>query len=285
MQVLEERRTRAALLAVIALALAGCGADTTAPSESVVGLEFRSASRAVLTDVWAPVGQSTIVTVVARDVSGEVITDPHVSVYLADTSVAMLLIVPATPADSGRLRLEVRGSRRGATTRLIARAANGVADTTTLDVPMIGGVYDVTTQLRTFSFETSAPSPPDCPYFSLYCTHRRDFDGATLGGTLTVTRDSVYGDFRGMFCSAWSLPDGCSAMTPLAAIDYPYYSATKVVTGSGPFTLWLGGGFRSNVYLSATQSGDSLYGSVSWAQVVYRSPPTHSGTFVAHLRH
>ena len=202
-------------------------------------------------------GQATVVTVLARDANGAVVTDPRVSVHLADASVAEVLVMPATVADSGRLRVTIRGTRLGAATRLIALAANGVADTATVDVPQVGGVYDVSTRLLTFSFETAAPSPPDCPGYTLHCTHHRDFDGATLGGTLTVTRDSVYGNFEGLFCSAWTLA-GCSAVQPVAAMDFPFYSNDKVVSGRSGFTLWLGGGQRSNVYLAATASGDSL---------------------------
>jgi hypothetical protein len=233
--------TRTALItipATIVLALVGCGADATTPFESVVGLEFRSAKGVALTGVWAPVGQPTIVTVVARDASGAVVTDPRVSVHIADASAAELTVLPATPADSGRMRLEVRGTRLGAETRLIAIAFNGVADSTVLDVPLVGGVYDMTTQLQTFSFETAAPSPPDCPSQTLYCTHTHAFAGASMTGTLTIARDSVYGNFGGLFCSAWSL-DGCSAVKSLAAMDYPYYSSTKVVTGPGSFPIWL----------------------------------------------
>src|SRR2546428_9073089 len=40
--------------------------------------------------------------------------------------------------------------------------------------------YDVTTTLDAFSFETGAPSPPDCPNATLYCTHVRAFSGAEL---------------------------------------------------------------------------------------------------------
>lgn len=278
-------RTRSALLAasvLIGLAMIGCGADTTAPFESVVGLEFLSAAGVRLSEVWAPAGQTTVVTVVARDANGAMVTDPRVSVHLADASAAELLVLPATAADSGRVRLEVRGTRLGAQTRLIALAANGVADTTMLEVPLVGGVYDVTTRLQTFSFETPAPSPPDCPSYTLYCTHTRAFDGASLTGTLTITRDSVYGNFAGLFCSAWTL-DGCTAVSAKAPEDYPYYSADKVVAGAG-FSTWVGGGQRSNVRLSAMASGDSLYGSVYWAQYVTRSPPAHRGTFVARLR-
>jgi hypothetical protein len=54
--------------------------------------------------------------------------------------------------------------------------------------PVTGGPtvikYDVTTTLDSFSFETGAPSPPDCPNSTLYCTHHRAFSGAELSGTL-----------------------------------------------------------------------------------------------------
>ena len=146
-------------------------------------------------------------------------------------------------------------------------------------------VYDITTKLDAFSFETPTPSPPDCPNtVSDYCTHERAFDGATLGGTITVTQDSVYGNLEGVFCSSWSLA-GCSAVKAEAATDYPYYDGTKVVPSLGPFSLWLGETSRPNIHLDATASGDSIYGDIRWSLYVYRSPPTHRGTFVAHLRH
>ena len=146
-------------------------------------------------------------------------------------------------------------------------------------------VYDITTKLDAFSFETPTPSPPDCPNtVSDYCTHERAFDGATLGGTITVTQDSVYGNLEGLFCSSWSLA-GCSAVKAVAATDYPYADGTKVVPSIGPFSLRLGEASKPVIHMDATASGDSIYGNIRWSLYEYRSPPTHRGTFVAHLRH
>ena len=37
----------------------------------------------------------------------------------------------------------------------------------------LAGTYDLATRFMAFSFETAAPSPPDCPFATLYCTHTR----------------------------------------------------------------------------------------------------------------
>lgn len=270
------------------LALVGCSTEASAPVGTVARLEFRSSSATPPYGAWAPVGQSTAVTIVALDATGLQISDPGLALHLADASVAEIIVVPPTALDSGAMRVNVRGLRLGAITQLVAVAANGVADSTTLIVPSVGGVYDLTTRFQTFSFETGAPSPPDCPGYTMYCTHTRAFDGAALEGTLIVARQSVSGRLGGLFCSEWSLA-GCSAVKAMPTADYGYVPRFKALDGVGAFhiQLQLGGyadSFTPLVFFHGTASGDSLYGTLSWSQYQGRSPPTHSGTFVARLK-
>ena len=178
--------------------------------------------------------------------------------------------------------------RHTASVTLLALVACS-ADTPAPAEPVANQVYDVTTTLDTFSFETPGvpAQPPDCPISTQYCTHRRAFGGATLTGTLTFASGTVSGNFSGLFCSSWTTTDGCTAVKPMAPMNYLYYSGDRAITpGSGPYTIWLAQGtLAPNVYLSAMGSGDSLFGRVAWASSIGRSPPGHTGTFVARLRH
>src|SRR5438067_4552430 len=89
--------------------------------------------------------------------------------------------------------------------------------------------YDVTTTLDSFSFETGAPSPPDCPNSTLYCTHRRAFSGAELFGTLILTDSSSHpnelvptGMFGGKFCDSIDYA-GLTGCLHVAAIPLTTY--------------------------------------------------------------
>lgn len=266
----------------IAFAVTSCTGDS---SSSAANVQFRS-EQLVTTEVWAPVGQATVVSVLAVDAHGYPVADARIALRLANPSVAMLTMLPNTAAQPGVTSATVRGVQLGAVTQLIADVENGPSGMLTVQVPAVGGVYDVTTRMTTFSFETPAPSPPDCPSPTLYCTHVRPFTGASFTGTLTVTRDSVYGNFGGLFCNAWS-DIGCTSVLPMPAADYAYYTATKILNGAGPFSIALrvpGSEFNPIAGFSATPDADSLYGTVYWAKYPGRSPPTHRGTFVATLR-
>jgi hypothetical protein len=83
--------------------------------------------------------------------------------------------------------------------------------------------YDFVATLTEFSFETSAPSLPDCPYQG-YCTHHRPFAGATLSGTLRfrdgMLKDEAAGEFGGLFRDAWQLDLGCTHVSELQPTSY-----------------------------------------------------------------
>lgn len=170
--------------------------------------------------------------------------------------------------------------------------------------PLVGR-WDVTTVFNQFSFETGAPSPPDCPGFSVYCTHHRTTtSGATYSGVLDVRDTSstmgtagsplvATGTFDVSFCDSVDYRNltGCTHVSPLTPIDY---AGTIEVAGDiaaqGSLRVDLGepdpsgdGLNRQLRSLSVTFAGDSMYGPVSWG-TPGRSPPTYSGTLVAHRR-
>jgi hypothetical protein len=155
-------------------------------------------------------------------------------------------------------------------------------------------VYDVTTTLETFSFETSAPSPPDCPFtpnMSPYCTHVRAFTGATLTGTMSLTAsvDSIIpaGTFTGKMCSSYgvSTPNGCAAVTERTDEYGPGSSQSRVHPDGVTITIRMRVGsnldFKPLLGLYGAIHGDSITGQVVWSAAPGRSPPTHYGKFVA----
>jgi hypothetical protein len=156
----------------------------------------------------------------------------------------------------------------------------------------INGTYTVSTKLTQFAWETGAPDPPDCPVAGvMYCSHIRDFSGATLTGTLELQMlkgDSILatGQFAGNFCSAYG-PNGCTAVQAVSARTYsrriPFRTTNSVlylnIHAPDPSS-----GITDYARVSFIQfrvSGDSLYGGVQWALTPGRSPPQHYGTFVA----
>lgn len=150
--------------------------------------------------------------------------------------------------------------------------------------------YDVTTTLDSFSFETAAPSPPDCPNFTMYCTHFRAFSGAELSGTLVFDPSAATsidlaptGTFEGKFCDAIDYKDltGCThvAVQPPTAYGVGFWPP---MSPGSPFNGKVGS--SAAVTFSGMNAGDSVYGRVSWIQNAGRSPPTHRGTFVARRR-
>jgi hypothetical protein len=164
------------------------------------------------------------------------------------------------------------------------------------DEPVV--VYDVTTTLEKFSFETAAPSPPDCPAspsMSPYCTHVRPFFGATLSGVLTLKflGDSAVpaGTFTGKMCSAidYAGLTGCTAVTERSD-EYGPSTPSMVTRGptSSTIAVHLQVGaltdFKPLLTLYGPMDEDSIWGNVVWIAYQSRSPPGHSGQFVARRR-
>jgi len=151
--------------------------------------------------------------------------------------------------------------------------------------------YDVTTTLDAFSFETGAPSPPDCPNATLYCTHVRAFSGAELFGTLILTDTASSaselvptGAFGGKFCDSIDYA-GLTGCLHVAAIPLtPYEGGLWMRPQPIDFAGTVGGLAGRVIFFSGKSSGDSLYGTVRWMEKEGRSPPSHLGRFVAHRR-
>ncbi|HEX5971518.1 MAG TPA: hypothetical protein VFY85_06300 [Gemmatimonadaceae bacterium] len=171
-----------------------------------------------------------------------------------------------------------------------------------LQSPLVGQ-WELTTHFDTFSFETGAPSPPDCVYADMYCTHfRTTTDGAYLAGVIelqdatsstdTVTKTVLAsGMVQTRFCDQvdynYTTAVGCLHVSDLATVSYagqitgpPDSTATQaldVVIGEP------GNVFGGNITMrshDATYAGDSIYGKLYWGQSGGRSPPTYRGTFV-----
>ncbi len=178
---------------------------------------------------------------------------------------------------------------------LAVLASAGVVSCATEPADPRVGTYGLTTTLETFTFETSAPSPPDCPNPITYCTHSRPANGATLSGTLTIhsvtpasspsgQSSDIHGEFSGRFCDTIDYPTGCSS---LAAVALSYTSGLLVGTG-GDVEVYLVGGTQLDSHhlnlTKATFDGDKIAGSVYWSLHTGRSPPAYWGTFIARRR-
>lgn len=164
----------------------------------------------------------------------------------------------------------------------------------------VDGVWDVTTVLDTFTFETSPASYPDCDQYAQYCTHRMEADGAILSGTLTIRDDvpdddalesaELSGSFVGRFCDdiAFVGATGCLQLPP-STIEYPIavvYGPSSDASGA-IFSAWLSADGMLSPKIGLTNvefDGDSLHGDITWSLTEGRSPPTYRGTFVAHRR-
>jgi hypothetical protein len=159
-------------------------------------------------------------------------------------------------------------------------------------------VYDVTTTLDKFSFETASPSPPDCPFsptMSLYCTHVRPFAGATLTGVMSIrgSGDTLIasGEFSGKMCSQidYTGLTGCTAVSDRTD-TYGPYSTSMIHAEAVPPTIAIrmrvGSGldYKPILGFNGTMRGDSISGDVFWSAAPGRSPPTHWGHFVARRR-
>ena len=177
-----------------------------------------------------------------------------------------------------------------------------------LQSPLVGK-WELTTHFDTFTFETPAPSPPDCPNSGgMYCTHyRTTTDGAYLGGMIEVTDTSSSGDtlitrvvatgvLQVSYCDSFDL-SGCvhwSARTPIpytGAIDgtpvrggglYFYMGEPQDPnSASDNYRLLRPNGSNFNL----TYAGDSIYGPAYWGKAAGRSPPSFRGTMVLHRVH
>jgi hypothetical protein len=122
---------------------------------------------------------------------------------------------------------------------VVALACSDATTRPRLQSPLVG-TWELTTHFDTFSFETGAPSPPDCPVAPPgtsqfpYCTHYRTTTaGASLGGLLelkdtTSTSDmlsnTVYaaGTLQMSFCDSIDYQGltGCAHVSDRAAIKY-----------------------------------------------------------------
>lgn len=184
------------------------------------------------------------------------------------------------------------GTRRVWVTRrnvLATALALAACSSDTSAPPDSNDVFDLQTHFQSFSLETAAPSPPDCPdIYTNYCTHTRPFDGASLVGTIEVTSgrfigtsDRLSARLGGLFCSQWALT-GCITVKAIPTADYLGYSNGDV--GGGFYIQLRVGAEGELVTLRGKASADSLFGTVQWSQSIGRSPPTHQGTFVARLR-
>jgi hypothetical protein len=176
----------------------------------------------------------------------------------------------------------------------------------------LSGTWQVTTSLDSFSYETPAPSPPDCPSFTMYCTHSHADTLGRLAIIMTVgisvapgTQNSIYplylteaeaatiypvafGTVTGRFCKV-TPEQGCTSTTEVGPTPYPSGGAVGPLTLTDPsnsvkIVLRLGGADRPLVILRGRLAGDSITGNVWWAAGVTRSPPAHWGTFVARRR-
>ena len=168
--------------------------------------------------------------------------------------------------------------------------------------PLVG-TWELTTVLDTFSFETPAPSLPDCPYHTEYCTHyRTNTAGAGIAGMLEVSEQTpgadpaadllVEGDLMASFCDVIDYQGltGCTHVSDSKSVHYTG-SISGFTTDSTMGTLHfvigepdptgfgLGQQLRS---YAVTVDSDSMYGNIYWGSGGGRSPPTYRGTFVAH---
>lgn len=176
-----------------------------------------------------------------------------------------------------------------------------------LQSPLVGQ-WTLTTHLDSFSFETAAPSPPDCPGYTMYCTHvRTTTDGAFLGGTIDVQDSSssvdtlaktvfASGMVQTRFCDevdySYVTAAGCLHVGDLAVVAYGgQITGTPDSTATGSLAVVIGEPgdvFGGNITMRshhATFAGDSIYGSMYWGQSGGRSPPTYRGTFVLRRVH
>jgi hypothetical protein len=152
--------------------------------------------------------------------------------------------------------------------------------------------YDFTATFNQFSFETPAPSPPDCPASGsnlTYCTHLRPTTMGSLTGVLTIseptseqTSDSVSALLSGHFCTGWTVDQGCTAVGPDTTAHYVGAISRGALLH---VSLQVADPFGAYATLSnVVETPDSLSGDLNWALHVDRSPPSLYGHFVARRR-
>lgn len=161
------------------------------------------------------------------------------------------------------------------------------------------GMYEITTQLDTFSFEVSPYMVPGCEGALMYCTLRRRMTEATLGGLMGISGGSgpsgaATARLNGRFCDAhdWQIPSGCARLGPLTDREYPFGSVSVArQPGGAPDSVEIRLGDEGpigqkipKIYLSGRRVGRDIVGRIYWARTINRSPPSHRGTFVARLR-
>jgi hypothetical protein len=185
---------------------------------------------------------------------------------------------------------------------LVAAACHDATTRPRLVSPLVGQ-WELTTHFDTFSFETSAPSPPDCIYADMYCTHfRTTTDGAYLAGIIELQDSTLSADTlsktvfaNGMvetrFCDEvdtnYMTAAGCLHVGDLATVAYiGRITGMPDSTTAGSLDVEIGepgDAFGGNITMrshDATFAGDSIYGHAYWGQSGERSPPTYRGTFV-----
>jgi hypothetical protein len=161
----------------------------------------------------------------------------------------------------------------------------------------LAGTWDVTTVIDLFTFETGAPSPPDCPSLAQSCAHFRPDTLGRLSFTMNIADvDAADGPISypvisstvtGMFCDSYSLVPGCTHVNPVGPVVYP--------TGDviGPFGRQvaadsvsgrLHGPVDEIIHFEGRVAGDSIVGRLYWAERAARWPPAHFGNFVARRR-
>ena len=207
------------------------------------------------------------------------------------------------------MRLSTRALVRDGLLIVIAAAACHDATTAIrprLQSPLVG-TWELTTHFDTFSFETSGPSAPECPWTPgtspYYCTHYRTTTaGAYLGGVLELTDTSstadtlsktlyAAGNLQVSFCDSIDFQGltGCTHVSDRTSIPYSGTIAGKPdSTGTASLEIHVGepaDGFgleramRTYSLRYSTYAGDSIYGPIYWGGGG-RSPPSYRGTFV-----
>ena len=190
---------------------------------------------------------------------------------------------------------------------LFAAACHDATTRPRLVSPLVGQ-WELTTHLDTFTFETAAPSPPDCPNYTVYCTHvRTETDGAYLAGMIEVedstsSSDTIsttvfaHGTVEARFCDevddSYVTAAGCLHVSDLTSIAYSgTISGVPDSTTPGSLDVVIGepgDAFGFSITMrsyDATFAADSIYGSIYWGQSGGRSPPTYRGTFVMRRVH
>jgi hypothetical protein len=161
------------------------------------------------------------------------------------------------------------------------------------------GVYDVTTNIDSFSFEGGSSH---CPIPPGTCAIVRPFTGGYLAGVFTIgdsleavstTTDRlpiVFGTFAGRPCAQedFNASTGCAALGDTVRDDYNKV-LMPIVTPTAPeyqrsFDFMLAtsiAGQRVLEFRSIRATGDTVWGTLRWQTRVMRNSPTFYATFRA----